>query len=71
VVAASALIAALEAGVVAGAGRDVFSDEPNVPAALLDRDDVVLQPHCGSATVEARAALADLVLASLAAHFGG
>ncbi|KQY35397.1 hypothetical protein ASD38_02205 [Caulobacter sp. Root487D2Y] len=67
----TALIAALEAGVVAGAGLDVFADEPNVPAALLDRDDVVLQPHCGSATVEARAAMADLVLASLAAHFGG
>lgn len=67
----AALIAALEAGVIAGAGLDVFAAEPNVPAALLDRDDVVLQPHSGSATVEARTAMANLVLASLAAHFGG
>jgi lactate dehydrogenase-like 2-hydroxyacid dehydrogenase len=66
----AALIAALEGGVIAGAGLDVFADEPHVPAALLDRDDVVLQPHRGSATVEARAAMAELVLASLAAHFG-
>jgi lactate dehydrogenase-like 2-hydroxyacid dehydrogenase len=67
----TALVAALEAGTIAGAGLDVFEDEPHVPAALLDRDDVVLQPHRGSATAEARAAMANLVLASLAAHFGG
>jgi lactate dehydrogenase-like 2-hydroxyacid dehydrogenase len=66
----AALIAALEAGVIAGAGLDVFVDEPKVPAALLGHDDVVLQPHRGSATIEARGAMADLVLASLAAHFG-
>jgi lactate dehydrogenase-like 2-hydroxyacid dehydrogenase len=67
----AALIAALEAGVIGGAGLDVFADEPNVPAALLDRDDVVLQPHRGSATVEARGAMSDLVLQNLAAHFSG
>jgi lactate dehydrogenase-like 2-hydroxyacid dehydrogenase len=66
----AALVAALEAGTIAGAGLDVFVDEPNVPVALLDRDDVVLQPHRGSATVEARTAMADLVLANLTAHFG-
>jgi len=66
----AALVAALEAGAIAGAGLDVFVDEPNVPAALLGRDDVVLQPHRGSATVEGRTAMADLVLANLAAHFG-
>jgi lactate dehydrogenase-like 2-hydroxyacid dehydrogenase len=65
----AALVAALEAGVIAGAGLDVFEDEPHVPAALWDRDDVVLQPHRGSATLEGRAAMADLVLANLAAHF--
>ena len=48
----AALVAALEAGRIAGAGLDVFADEPHVPAALLDRDDVVLLPHVGSATVE-------------------
>jgi hydroxypyruvate reductase len=67
----AALVAALEARTIAGAGLDVFEDEPHVPAALLDRDDVVLQPHRGSATAEARAAMADLVLANLAKHFGG
>ena len=66
----AALVAALEAGTIAGAGLDVFLDEPNVPAALLNRDDVVLQPHRGSATVEARAAMARLVLENLARHFG-
>ena len=67
----AALVAALEAGTIAGAGLDVFEEEPYVPADLLNRDDVVLQPHRGSATAEARAAMADLVLANLAAHFGG
>ena len=66
----AALVAALEAGTIAGAGLDVFVDEPHVPPELLDRDDVVLQPHRGSATTEARTAMADLVLANLAAHFG-
>jgi lactate dehydrogenase-like 2-hydroxyacid dehydrogenase len=67
----AALVAALESGAIAGAGLDVFEDEPHVPTALLDRDDVVLQPHRGSATVQARAAMADLVLANLARRFGG
>ena len=61
-----ALVAALEAGRIAGAGLDVFADEPHVPAALLGRDDVVLLPHVGSATVETRQAMADLVLANVA-----
>jgi lactate dehydrogenase-like 2-hydroxyacid dehydrogenase len=64
-----ALVAALEAGTIAGAGLDVFADEPRAPAVLFGRDDVVLQPHQGSATVEGRAAMADLVIANLAAHF--
>ncbi len=62
-----ALVAALEAGRIAGAGLDVFADEPNVPAALLDRDDVVLLPHVGSATVQTREAMATLVLDNVAA----
>ena len=44
------------------AGLDVFADEPHVPAALLERDDVVLLPHVGSATVETREAMGRLVL---------
>ena len=62
-----ALVAALEDGRIAGAGLDVFADEPHVPAALLDRDDVVLLPHVGSATVETREAMGRLVLANVAA----
>lgn len=66
-----ALVAALEAGRLAGAGLDVFADEPNVPAALLDRDDVVLLPHVGSATVQTREAMATLVLDNVAAFLAG
>ena len=60
-----ALVAALEGGRIAGAGLDVFADEPHVPAAFVHRDDVVLLPHLGSATVETRAAMTELVLANV------
>jgi len=66
-----ALIAALSEGRLGGAGLDVFAHEPDVPKALCDMDNVVLQPHRASATVETRRAMADLVLANLAAHFAG
>ena len=66
-----ALVELLKEGVIAGAGLDVFVDEPNVPAALLEMDNVVLQPHCASGTVETRAAMAQLVVDNLAAHFAG
>ncbi len=62
-----ALLAALVDGRIAGAGLDVFADEPDVPLALLDRDDVVVLPHIGSATVTAREAMAALVLDNIAA----
>ena len=62
----AALVAALEAGRLGGAGLDVFADEPHVPAALLGRDDVTLLPHIGSGTVETRQAIADLALANVA-----
>ena len=64
-----ALVAALEAGTIAGAGLDVFEDEPNVPEALKAMDQIVLLPHQGSATAECRAAMFALVLANLDAHF--
>lgn len=66
-----ALIDALERGVIAGAGLDVFEDEPNVPQRLRALPHVVLVPHIGSATTETRQAMADLAAANLAAHFGG
>jgi lactate dehydrogenase-like 2-hydroxyacid dehydrogenase len=61
------LVAALEAGRIAGAGLDVFADEPHVPTGLLEREDVVLLPHVGSATVQTREAMARLVLDNVAA----
>lgn len=60
-----ALIDALREGRLAGAGLDVFDDEPNVPAALMALDNAVLLPHVGSATVETRAAMEALTLANL------
>ena len=66
-----ALVAALQEGRLGGAGLDVFVDEPNVPEALLAMENIVLQPHQGSATVETRRAMGDLVLANLEAHFAG
>jgi lactate dehydrogenase-like 2-hydroxyacid dehydrogenase len=66
-----ALVAALQAGTIAGAGLDVFADEPKVPDALRTMDQVVLSPHQGSATVDGRAAMAALVVANLDAHFAG
>ncbi|MHB1129166.1 MAG: 2-hydroxyacid dehydrogenase [Ilumatobacteraceae bacterium] len=55
-----ALVATLEAGEIAGAGLDVFECEPVVHSGLLHRDDVVLIPHLGSATLETRSAMAVL-----------
>lgn len=66
-----ALIDALQAGRIAGAGLDVFADEPDVPLALRALDQVVLSPHQGSATGQGRAEMAALVLANLDAHFDG
>lgn len=66
-----ALVAALAQGRIAGAGLDVFANEPHVPEALFAMDHVVLQPHQGSATRHTRRAMADLVLANLDAWFAG
>lgn len=65
------LVDALTRGAIAGAGLDVFVDEPNVPAALFDMDRVVLQAHRASATIESRTAMGEMVLASLAAGLAG
>ncbi|MDP1647363.1 MAG: 2-hydroxyacid dehydrogenase [Rubrivivax sp.] len=67
----AALIDALERGVIAGAGLDVFENEPHVPARLCALPHVVLVPHIGSATAQTRQAMADLAAANLAAHFAG
>lgn len=62
-----ALVEALQAKTILSAGLDVFADEPHVPESLRGRDNVVLLPHVGSATVETRAAMTELVLANVAA----
>jgi len=60
-----ALVEALVGGRLAGAGLDVFADEPQVPEALLGMDNVVLLPHVASGTVETRAAVEELTLRNL------
>lgn len=67
----AALIAALERGGIAGAGLDVFWNEPAIDARLLGFDNVVVQPHHASGTVETRRAMGQLVRDNLAAHFAG
>jgi len=66
-----ALIAALRDGRIAGAGLDVFWDEPQVPAELAKMEQVVLVPHIGSYTREIREERSAMLLASVRAHFAG
>ena len=67
----SAMIAALQAGTLAGAALDVFDNEPHVPEALRASPRVVLTPHVASATVETRTQMANVVLANLDAFLAG
>ena len=67
----SALLDALEAGTIAGAALDVFEGEPQVNPRFLPLQNVLLQPHHGSATVETRRAMGQVMRANLAAHFAG
>lgn len=66
-----ALIGALEAGTIAGAGLDVFDGEPAVPEALKRMDNVMLLPHLGSATEETRVAMGMKVVENVIAFFEG
>ncbi|HWE26064.1 MAG TPA: D-glycerate dehydrogenase [Myxococcales bacterium] len=62
----AALVAALQAGRLSGAGLDVFENEPAVHPGLIGRDDVVLLPHLGSATHKTRARMATMALTDAA-----
>jgi lactate dehydrogenase-like 2-hydroxyacid dehydrogenase len=65
----AALAEALAAGRIAGAGLDVYAEEPKVPEALLRLPSVTLLPHMGSATLETRTAMGMLATDNLEAFF--
>lgn len=60
-----ALVEALEAGRIAGAGLDVYEHEPQVHPKLLEMPNVVLLPHMGSATIEGRLAMGEKVIRNI------
>lgn len=66
-----ALVAALRARTIAGAGLDVYEDEPRVHPGLIELDTVMLTPHLGSATVETRTAMANLAVDNVIAVLEG
>jgi hydroxypyruvate reductase len=66
-----AMVEMLRDGKLGGAGLDVFADEPRIPEALFALENVVLQPHVGSATHATRGAMGQLVIDNLKAHFAG
>ena len=67
----AALAEALRSGHLAGAGLDVFPAEPKVPEELLGLQSIVLLPHMGSATREARVAMGERALGNIAAWAEG
>ncbi|MCE5974406.1 D-glycerate dehydrogenase [Sinirhodobacter sp. WL0062] len=66
-----ALITAMQAGVIAGAGLDVYEQEPYVPEALRVLDNVTLLPHLGTAALEVRDAMGFMALDNLIAFRNG
>jgi lactate dehydrogenase-like 2-hydroxyacid dehydrogenase len=66
-----ALIAALQAGTIAGAGLDVFAKEPGLDPRFLTLENVVMEPHSSSITYETRAAIIARILGDIAAFREG
>ena len=66
-----ALLAALQKGAIAGAGLDVYENEPALTPGLADLPNVVLLPHVGSATLETRTAMAAMAARNLIAGLDG
>ena len=69
VVAEGDLVVALQGGVIAGAGLDVYAHEPSVPAELQALEQVVLLPHMGSGTRETREAMGLCAMSNIDAYF--
>jgi lactate dehydrogenase-like 2-hydroxyacid dehydrogenase len=67
----TAMVELLQTGELGAAGLDVFEKEPKVPDALKTSDRTVLMPHVGSATIETRRAMFDLVIQNIEAYFSG
>lgn len=67
----NALITALQTGQIAGAGLDVYENEPEVPSALMAMENVTLLPHLGTAALEVRTAMGMLAVENLRAFFAG
>jgi|SRR5690625_571299 len=66
-----ALIGALTCGVIAGAALDVFENEPDINPGFFTLDNVVLTPHIGSATLQTRLRMVNLVMENLDSFFAG
>ena len=66
-----ALLDALKSGDLGSAALDVFEGEPELDQRFLELDNVLLQPHHASGTVETRKAMGQLVRDNLTAHFAG
>ena len=71
VVDSTALIKTLQEKRIAGAGLDVYENEPNIDPGFLSLENVALLPHLGSATIGTRTAMGEKVLENLAAYFAG
>jgi gluconate 2-dehydrogenase len=67
----AALVAALRAGQIAGAGLDVYEFEPQVPPALMALQNVTLLPHLGTACLEVREDMGLMAVANLVAFADG
>lgn len=66
-----ALVQALSVGQIAGAGLDVFENEPQINPKLLEAENVVLLPHMGSATIEGRFAMGEKVIINIKTYVDG
>ncbi|HGI4528838.1 TPA: NAD(P)-dependent oxidoreductase [Streptococcus agalactiae] len=71
IVSEEALIEALKEGEIAGAGLDVFENEPQVSEGLRSLDNVIMSPHAGTGTIEGRRTLAEEVADNIIAFFDG